>query len=274
MGFQLGDLVDVRVGSWSGNRQLLAPYRGRIIAFAPGGQHAVIKAEEGFSSKRYPIANIRLVHEPLNILHLFADTGSDTWPYRDDPRYNVITVGADIGVENYTPDRPIHGIVANVVCTELSPAKHGQAFGGGDRPERNIESARDHIAHTMRIIEAANPKWWAIENPAGGLMRQLLGKPDFAYEPWQFGSPWTKRTGLWGKFTAPTPVYDRFEDVPLNPDLYVRPGRRPSMAWLHKSAWDLIPEFRDSGMPRPESDMELRSLCSQHFARAFKKANP
>jgi hypothetical protein len=70
------------------------------------------------------------------------------------------------------------------------------------------------------------------------------------------------------------PLYQRFEDVPLNPDIYVRPGRRPSMAWLHKSAWHKIPEFRDSGMPEPASDMELRSLCSQNFANAFKEANP
>ena len=33
------------------------------------------------------------------ILQLCADTGSDTWPYRFDDNYEVITVGADIGVE-------------------------------------------------------------------------------------------------------------------------------------------------------------------------------
>lgn len=56
-------------------------------------------------------------------------------------------------------------------------------------------------------------------------------------------------------------------------DIYARPGRKPSIAFLHKSAFHKIPEFRDSGMPVPTTDAELRSLCSQGFARAFKEAN-
>jgi len=41
---------------------------------------------------------------------------------------------------------------------------------------------------------------------------------------------------------------------------------------MHKSAYKLISEFHD--LPVPDSDMEFRSLCSQKFATAFKKANP
>lgn len=128
------------------------------------------------------------------------------------------------------------------------------------------------VRECLRVIEAAKPAWYAIENPATGRLRDFLGKPKFTYEPWQFGSPWTKRTGLWGNFTAPVPVYSRWEDVPKLP-IYARPGRKPSIAFLHKSAFNLIPEFRDSGMPAPTSDAELRSLCSQGFARAFKEMN-
>jgi len=40
---------------------------------------------------------------------------------------------------------------------------------------------------------------------------------------------------------------------------------------MHKSAYDLIPEFQT--LPRPTSDMEFRSLCSQKFAQAFYNAN-
>lgn len=207
------------------------------------------------------------------ILQLCADTGSDTWPYRSDPSYEVVTIGADIGVENYHPDRPIHGIIANPVCTEFSAARHGKTFGGNEREAGNTEAGMMLVRECLRVVEEANPVWYAIENPATGRLRDFLGKPTFTYEPWNFGSPWTKRTGLWGRFNAPTPVYTRWEDVPLNPDIYVRPGRKPSMVWLHKSAFNLIPEFRDSGMPEPTSDMEMRSLCSQGFARAFKEAN-
>lgn len=207
------------------------------------------------------------------ILQLCADTGSDTWPYRFDHRYEVITIGADIGVENYHPDRPIHGIIANPVCTEFSAARYGNTFGGGSRESSDPEAGMELVRECLRVINEAAPKWWAIENPATGQLRNYLGKPKFAYEPWQFGSAWTKRTGLWGDFHAPTPIYGTWEEVPKLP-IYARPGRKPSIAFLHKSAFNLIPEFRDSGMPAPTTDAELRSLCSQGFAHAFKAANP
>lgn len=57
------------------------------------------------------------------ILHLCADIGSDTKPYRDDPSYEVILIGEKIGVENYTPSVNVHGIIANPVCTEFSTTK-------------------------------------------------------------------------------------------------------------------------------------------------------
>lgn len=207
------------------------------------------------------------------ILHLCADTGSDTWPYANDPNYEVIKIGSSIGVENYSPDRPIHGIIANPVCTEFSAARHGKYFGGREREKADPESGLWMVRECLRIIDEADPDWFAIENPATGMMRRFLGKPDFSYEPWQFGSPWTKRTALWGHFTAPAPVYDKWEDVPKLP-IYARPGRKPSLAFLHKSAFDLIPEFRDSGLPRPDTDAEFRSFCSQKFATAFKQVNP
>lgn len=205
----------------------------------------------------------------LLIGQLCADTGSDTWPYRNDPRYKVITIGEAVGVENFSPARKFHGMGANPVCTYFSTVRRGP----GITPS-NPEDGMFLVRECMRVIEEAEPVWWWIENPATGRLRDFLGKPTFEYEPWQFGSPWTKRTALWGNFNPPEPIYTRFEDVPLNPDIYVRPGRKPSMAWLHKSAFHVIPEFRDSGMPEPTSDSEMRSLCSQGFARAFKEANP
>ena len=208
------------------------------------------------------------------ILHLCADTGSDSWPYRSDPRYEVITIGADIGVENYNPDRPIWGVFANPVCTQFSPVRRGKPgtnYPHVSDPNQGMEMVR----HCQRIITEARPTWWAIENPAMGSLRNYLGKPDFTYQPWHFGSPWTKATALWGDFVPPERTFQDWDDVPKIPGLWTRPGRtKPSIVYLHKSAFNLIPEFRDSGMPEPTSDAELRSLCSQGFARAFKEANP
>lgn len=201
------------------------------------------------------------------ILHLCADTGSDSYPYRE-AGYEVILVGKDIGVENYHPPKNVYGIIANPVCTEFSTAR---STGKARNPEKGMEIVRE----CLRIIDEAEftseLQFWAIENPATGRLKDFLGAPVMTYEPWHYGSPWTKKTALWGKFNTPPRVFQKWEDVPKIPELYVRPGRpKPSMAFLHKSAIKHMPEFNQFSV---DSDMEFRSLCSQKFAQAFFKAN-
>jgi len=198
------------------------------------------------------------------ILHLCADTGSDTYPWKE-AGYNIILVGSDIGVENYTPPDNVYGIVANPVCTEFSTARTG---GRAHNPEDGLFLVKE----CQRIIEQAQPTWWMIENPAKGRLRDYLGAPTYEYEPWWYGSSWTKRTALWGKFNIPPRKYHKWEDVPKLDGLYQRPGRgKPSLAFMHKSHYHKIPEFQH--LPEPQSDMEFRSLCSQKFAYAFFEAN-
>lgn len=204
------------------------------------------------------------------ILHLCADTGSDTKPYYD-AGYSIIRIGKNIGVENFDLVAvktlgKVYGVIANPVCTEFSTARsNGKA--------RNPDEGMKMVKECQRIIEQCNPEWWVIENPASGVLKDYLGKPVYVYEPWWYGSPWTKKTALWGKFNIPPRIYEKWEDVPKIPELYTRPGRgKPSLAFMHKSAYDLIPEFRFI-LPRPETDAEFRSLCSQKFAEAFYNAN-
>ena len=200
----------------------------------------------------------------MKILHLCADTGSDSKPWKD-AGYEVILVGSDIGVENYHPPKDVYGIIANPPCTEFSTARsNGKA--------RNPDDGMFLVEHCLRIIEEANPTFWVIENPAKGVLKHYLGKPQYQYEPWWYGSPWTKKTALWGKFNIPERIYNNWEDVPKLDGLYTRPGRpKPSLAFMHKSHYKFIPEFQD--LPEPQSDMEFRSLCSQKFAKAFFKVN-
>lgn len=199
------------------------------------------------------------------ILHLCANTGSDSKPYKD-AGYNVILVGSDIGVENYCPPKDVYGIIANPPCLEFSTARV-------DGKARNPDQGFILVEHCMRIIECSKPKFWVIENPARGVLKEYLGEPIYKYEPWWYGSPWTKQTALWGNFNIPKRKYHRWEDVPKNNSLYTRPGRgKPSLAFMHKSSYNLIPEFQS--LPVPTSDMEFRSLCSQLFATAFLEANP
>ena len=210
----------------------------------------------------------RISHSKMQkktILHLCADTGSDTQPYRD-AGYNVILVGSDIGVENFDYEGGVQGVIANPPCLEFSTAR---SSGKARNPEEGLRLVKE----CMRIIEKVKPVWWVIENPATGVLKDYLGAPRYSYEPWWYGSPWTKKTALWGSFNIPPRLYDKWEDVPKLEGLYTRPNRqKPSLAFMHKSHYHKIPEFHR--LPVPESDMEFRSLCSQKFAQAFFEANP
>ena len=212
------------------------------------------------------------------ILHLCADTGSDTKPYQDSDEYEVILVGSDIGVENYTPPPNVHGVFANPVCTEFSTAKGFDKTG-------DLDKGMDMVNHCLRIINECKPVFWVVENPAKGRLKEFLGKPKFVYQPWQYGSPWTKQTALWGNFKIPLPLYIKWEQVPKNENLYIRPNRKkPSLAFMHaKAHMKFIKEFEpfmESILKLPArikggggGDMAFRSLCSQGFAKEFFKAN-
>jgi len=211
------------------------------------------------------------------ILHLCADTGSDSWAYRRDG-YEVILVGSEVGVENFVPPPDVYGIFANPPCTEFSRARTGGVPRLGEEGMYLVNECRRIIA---QCEEQGGLQFWVIENPATGALRNYLGKPNYEYQPWWYGSPWTKKTALWGKFNIPQRVYEKWEDVPKNEKLWVRKRNRvaendrytgkPEMHTLHKSAFADIPEF--GHLPVPQSDMEFRSLCSQKFAQAFYEVN-
>ena len=197
------------------------------------------------------------------ILHLCADTGSDTKPYRDNG-YKVICVGKDIGVENFHPPENVYGIIANPVCTEFSVA------GGRDKVG-DYDKGLFLVRECQRIIAECDPVFWVIENPATGRLKNFLGEPVMTYEPWHFGSPWTKRTALWGKFNIPRKKYKNWEDVPKIAELPIYQERsKPSLAKLHKNHKRFIREFDCFSV---DSDMEFRSLCSQKFAQTFYEEN-
>jgi hypothetical protein len=201
------------------------------------------------------------------ILHLCADLGSDSKYYQMDENYEVIMIGEEIGVENYNPPSNVHGIIANPVCTEF------QTINGYGKVN-DTAKGMFLVNHCQRIIEEAKPVWWAMENPARGELRKIIGEPVFTYQPWEFGASWTKATALWGNFNIPAKPYKKWEDVPNKLDLYKRPGRKkPNLAFLHKSAVDLIPEMQWA-KDKIKCDADIRSMCCDGFAAAFYRANP
>ena len=203
------------------------------------------------------------------ILHLCADIGSDSRYYQLDDNYKVIKIGIDVGVENFSAFGDIHGVIANPVCTEFSTA------GGFDKVG-DLKKGMILVDHCLRIIKECNPKWWVLENPKNGRLKEMLGKPDHSYQPWSYGSPWTKSTALWcgGDFKMPETTVKNRSDTVLREGIYIRPrDTMPSLAILHKSAINFMPEY-EWARHLITCDSDLRSLCSDGFAKAMYEANP
>ena len=74
-----------------------------------------------------------------------------------------------------------------------------------------------------------DPKWWVIENPVGRINSLFPEMEYFGpsyFQPWQYGDPYTKKTGLWGKFKMP-PVRN-----PVQPIMYTNSkGQKGSWMW-------------------------------------------
>jgi hypothetical protein len=191
------------------------------------------------------------------ILHLCADVGSDSQPYRDGG-YNVICVGKDVGVENYIPPHDTYGIIANPPCTYFSFCRTNAKI------PRNVRFAMNIVQHCLRIIwtcqyrtkkdtQKYSPlKFWVLENPNRGMLRWFLGKPALVYSPYQFGDDYRKETALWGMFNEPIrnpiqctkPKFDMLASNEIHPEYFGKLTRT-----------------------------ERRSICSPMFAQAFFMAN-
>src|ERR1035437_10037633 len=108
------------------------------------------------------------------ILHLCADIGSDSKPYKD-AGYNVLCIGKSIGVENFNPPSNVYGVISNPVCTNFSIAQGFHKTG-------NHEEGLKLVYECQRIIAKCNPHFWVIENPASGHLKAYVGKLRFVYE--------------------------------------------------------------------------------------------
>jgi hypothetical protein len=205
------------------------------------------------------------------ILDLCGGTGSWSRPYKE-AGYDVRLITLpDYDVLTYKPPQNVYGILAAPPCTEYSPLNRNkyskyEQFFDFDKFKNSPNTA---ILNTcIKIIEKCKPVFFAIENPYG-LMRKYMGKPKLSFQPYQYGDGWTKKTDIWGKFNMPKTTHT-WESCPKLP-LYVRPNRKkPSIAFLHKSAKLLIPQFKDFDA---DTDAALRAITPPGFAKAFFEEN-
>ena len=198
------------------------------------------------------------------ILDLCGGTGSWSKPWKD-AGYDVRVITLpDYDVRHYEPPENVFGVLAAPPCTEFSVLNCAAA------PRKRDEKLGMEIVNAcLDIIRKCNPVFWAMENPRGYL-RKFMGRPRYTFPPWWFGDGWTKATDLWGNFHKPLETFEEWEDVPKL-DIYTRPGRgKPNFAFLHKSAWDNIPQL---SYHKPETDAEFRAMTPPGFAKAFFEAN-
>lgn len=81
----------------------------------------------------------------------------------------------------------------NLSCIGAAHWKRWQADGTQDRAADFFMRFVHELEHVPRV---------AIENPQGAMSARYR-KPDQYVQPWWFGDPWTKKTGLWLKGLPP-----------------------------------------------------------------------
>ncbi len=184
------------------------------------------------------------------IVSLFDYSGN--WPsFYKSNGYDVysLDIKYDIDILEIEPrDLPenVYGILAAPPCTDFSGS--GAQYWKAKDLDGRTEQSLALVDKTIKII-SWYPKlqFWALENPVGRLstLRPELGKPWY-FQPHWYGDPYTKKTGLWGKFN---------KDLPRND---VAPDQKN---WIMKLGG------------KSEKTKELRSMTPMGFAKAFYEAN-
>jgi len=217
-------------------------------------------------------------HEDDIIVSLFDASGVFSQPYVDmgfhvrryDLKHGDDVVQDWVHIVNELHDlvaegKRIRGVIAQPPCTTFTnsgtrwrAARHDRSWSNavsrmwGEDAAKMFESPVEYnqtlVAVTEWIIADAKPdSFFVIENPAGRI-EQVTGlpRPLLVIEPHHFGSPYTKRTHLWGEFN------------PVLPTANVHPAEGSRMHKLRG---------------RDEKEEGLRSLTPEPFAYAFALAN-
>ena len=217
------------------------------------------------------------------ILDLCGGTGSWSAPYREAgytvwnltlPDYDVRNWRSYMNVDGFVHAGKIYGILAAPPCTMFSYARTNA------KEPRDLREGMDCVRACLDIIWSSIEvkqdtgkktlplKFWALENPYHGFLRQFLGAPAFTFDPWEFGDGYQKRTALWGNFNEPIKC-----PVPMTAEAKAKAKTNSTLHTLgtkfdYLKSKDIHPEHLGSfdGQTR-------RSITPARFARAFYEAN-
>ena len=137
----------------------------------------------------------------MRYLDLFSGTGS-FGSVAKELGYEVISLDKDMEADikcnimdwdyKVYPPKHFEIISASPPCTEYSRAKTTGV--------RDIEGANLVVERTLDILEYFNPRYWIIENPQTGLLKDQLcmwGIPFKDVDYCRYGMPYRKRTRIW-----------------------------------------------------------------------------
>jgi hypothetical protein len=168
--------------------------------------------------------------------------------------------------------KDVYGILAAPPCTMFSLARTN-AKTPRDLKEgmKCVRACLEIIWRCMEIKQDTRfkklpLKFWALENPYTGMLKNFLGKPAFIFDPWEFGDGYQKKTALWGNFNEPkkTPI-PMTDEVKKN-----LKGNRVMM--LKKFDYLKSKEIHPEAFGKL-TRQERRSITPAGFAKAFFKAN-
>jgi hypothetical protein len=185
------------------------------------------------------------------ILSLFDYSGNWAEPYKQNGfDVSLIDIKYGIDILNFTKEDLVNpnvvGILAAPPCTDFSGS--GAQYWKAKDVDGRTEASLRLVDKTLEIISWFPDLWfWVLENPVGRLpkLRPQLGSPWY-FQPYWYGDPWTKKTGLWGKFNKNLPKNEVLPD--------------PN-SWIMKLGG------------KSERTKELRSMTPKGFAQAFYEAN-
>lgn len=228
------------------------------------------------------------------ILDLCGGTGSWSKPYKD-AGYDVrlITLPEN-DVRYYRPPEEVYGILAAPPCTQFSFARTNA------KKERDLVEGMSTVEACLRVVwlmqykivsnyaKYTRLKFWALENPYFGLLKNFIGKPAFVFDPWEFGDGYQKRTAIWGSFKEPVknpiPMTEEAKakakaKAKTNSYLHTmsHPSNRgkPITLWAERDRkkFDLLLNHEIHPEASGLDDRARRSITPKGFAKAFFEAN-
>ena len=224
------------------------------------------------------------------ILDLCGGTGAWSNPYKKAgydvwvitlPDYDVTEAKVSQGILTFSnrttmktmsiDAEEVYGILAAPPCTQFSWARTNA------KKKRNLKEGMRIVEACLRIIrecqyslkedyqKKTSLKFWALENPYYGFLKQFLGNPVFVFDPFEFGDGYKKRTSLWGYFKEPVkrPVELSEEMIRL-----CKTNSRPLPKFDALKTKEIHPEFYGKLTRR-----ERRAITPTGFAKAFFEAN-